>query len=107
MNALKLHDVIIKNGGITVNDATVRNYTAGYQVSTPNSTEIKADNLGELLLIVDALELRDFGMWLDAGVWYLDTETVHTDTLEEAQAIGRQSGQLAVYEWSTGDSIAI
>lgn len=107
MTALNLKHQIMKQGGITVNGGTVQEYMAGYQVSTPDSVEITSVNLSELLLIIDILELDDFGMWYDDGIWYLDTDSIHTDTLESAQAIGRKSNQKAVYEWSTGDDIKL
>lgn len=105
MTALNLKHQIEVNGGITVANGTPARFTAGYQVATPASREVQSSNLNELLLLIDIMELENYGVWYNEGVWYMDTDSVHTDTLDEAQAIGKESNQLAVYEWSTGNSI--
>lgn len=107
IRALQLKHFITRDGGITVSNGEPQRFTYGYQVATKHSREVQSANLNELILLIDILELRNYGMWYDNGVWYLDTDSIHTDTLEEAQAIGRQSNQLAVYEWSTGNSIPV
>lgn len=107
ITALQLKSFIVRDGGITVSNGEPQRFTYGYQVATKQSKEVQSANLNELVLLIDILELKNYGVWYDNGIWYLDTDSIHTDTLEEAQTIARQSNQLAVYEWSTGKSIAI
>ena len=107
ITALNLKGFITRDGGITVSNGEPQRFTYGYQVATKDSREVQSENLNELILLIDILELKNYGVWYDNGVWYLDTDSVHTDTLEDAQKVARQSNQLAVYEWSTGNSIAV
>jgi len=107
MTALNLKHFIERDHGITVFNGEPQRFTYGYQVSTPESKELQSTNLNELILLIDIMELQNYGLWYDNGIWYLDTDSVHTDEFEEAQAIGKKSNQLAVYEWATGTSLNI
>ena len=107
MQILKYYPSILQSGGITVSNGRPANHTAGYQVATANSIEIKNEELGKILILVDIWQLQDFGIWYDSGLWYLDTESKHIINREEAIQKAKQWKQLAIYEWSTGNSITI
>lgn len=107
MQILKYYPSITQSGGITVSNGKPANHKAGYQVATDNSVEIKSEELGKILLLADIWELKDFGIWYDDGLWYLDTESKHITNREEAIQKAKEWKQLAIYEWSTGNSITI
>ncbi len=107
MQILTYQASIRQSGGITITNGRPANHTAGFQVATDNSVEIKHEELGKILLLADIWELKDFGIWYNDGLWYLDTESKHILNREEAIQKAKEWKQLAIYEWSTGNSITI
>jgi len=104
MNALKLYETVEAQGGATINGGKLQSYESGYQVATLQGREVQAEHLGTLLLLIDTLELQNVGLWLDAGTWYMDTDSQHIKDKEEAHALARANNQKAIYNWATGQS---
>lgn len=104
---VNFYNLIQRQGGATFRSGRIVEYTSGYQVATRDGVEMKTETLGELLLSLDILELDSVGIWYDNGLWYADTSSVHIGTLEEAQALAKQENQIAIYDWSTGNSLAV
>ena len=107
MNALKFYEYAETHGGATINGGELKTYADGYQVATLEGREVQAEHLGTLLLLIDTLQLQNVGLWLDAGIWYMDTDSRHIKDKEEAHALARANNQKAVYNWATGQSEAV
>lgn len=107
MKALDFIKDIIKNEGITVADMKKVSYNEGYQVAINKESEITSKNLNELLLLIDILEIKDFGIWLDAGIWYLDKNSRYIKDYKEAVKVARANDQKAIFDWSTFESIEV
>lgn len=107
MRALKFKEDIIKNEVITVADMKKVSYNEGYQVAITKEDEITSKNLNELLLLIDALEIKDFGIWLDSGIWYLDKNSVYIKDYQEAIKVAKENDQKAIFDWSTFESIEV
>jgi hypothetical protein len=98
---------IKQDGGITVVDGKKVSYNKGYQVATRDGEEVRGEDLGALVLMLDILEVDSFGMWFDGSSWCVDTSSVYIEDLDEAIAKGKEEGQDAIYEWGTGKSITL
>lgn len=107
MKALDFREDIIKNEGITVADMVKVSYNEGYQVAITKEDEITSNNLNELLLLIDILEIKNFGIWLDSGIWYLDKNSIYIKDYQEAVKVARANDQKAVFDWSTFQSIEV
>ena len=100
---------ITNNGGATIKDGAIVEYTQGYQVGTLDGKEITSAVLGELLIIADILELDTLGLWYSdaSNLWYMDTSSVYIEDKAQAMQLGRDNKQLAIFEWSTKNDIKL
>ncbi len=105
--ALDFKEDILKNEGITVADMKKVSYNKGYQVAVTKEDEITSNNLNELLLLIDILEIKDFGIWLDNGIWYLDKNSIYIKDYQEAVKVAKANDQKAIFDWSTFTSIEV
>jgi hypothetical protein len=104
------HTAYIKNnGGATIKDGSIVEYTQGYQVGTLDGKEITSAVLGELLIIADILELDTLGLWYSdaSNLWYMDTSSVYIEDKAQAMQLGRDNKQLAIFDWSTKNDIKL
>lgn len=104
----------VPDGGFTVDPRTGADVTGGYAVSVhpAEGTVLATATPGDLIEYVvshaDALALPGsvFGGWKDPtdGRVYLDVSTLVTDR-SEALTLARVNDQLAVFDFSTGQSV--
>jgi hypothetical protein len=104
----------VPDGGFTVDPRTGADVTGGYAVSVhpAEGTVLATVTPGDLITYVvshaDALALPGsvFGGWKDPadGRVYLDVSTLVTDR-SEALTLARVNDQLAVFDFSTGQSV--
>jgi uncharacterized protein YecA (UPF0149 family) len=100
----KLYEQIASNGGATVKKGKMVSYKRGYQVAV-NSVEKKFEALNEAMDYFKNQKLDSIGLWLDGGVWYMDTNTKRFTTKREALKIAKENKQLAIWDWKKGVSI--
>jgi hypothetical protein len=99
-----LYEKIVSNGGATVKNGKIVSYKKGYQVAV-NSVEKKFKALYEALDYAADNKLDSIGLWLDGGVWYMDTNTKRFTSRAEALKVAKENKQLAVWDWEKGVSI--
>jgi hypothetical protein len=99
-----LHKQIASNGGATIKRGKIVSYKKGFQVAV-NSTEQKFEALSEAIEYLKALKLDSVGLWLDKGIWYMDTNTKRFTSKRKALKVAQQSQQLAIWDWKNGVSI--
>jgi hypothetical protein len=102
----KLHDVILSHGGATIKDGALMQYKDGYQVAV-NSKEVKFAALHEALNFVETNGLTSIGLWLDGGIWYMDTNSIKIDSKKKAIKAAVDNKQLAVWDWASGKPIYV
>ena len=99
-----LHEQIALNGGATIKRGKIVSYKKGFQVAV-NSTEQKFQALSEAIDYLKAQKLESVGLWLDKGIWYMDTNTKRFTSKRKALKVAQQSQQLAIWDWKNGASI--
>ena len=114
---IKLKD-IIKLGGATIFNGHIVEFEEGYQVAynKNNGGNEKRYNLDIVLsvsdkefnnIIKDISTNKMVGLWVDTikNKLYIDHKTEHIYDLEVAKIIARANNQLAIFDWSTKESI--
>lgn len=96
---------ILKNGGATLNArGKAVEYEGGYQVSFKDLYIIDLKNIDSILDAVNKAlaEVGDscVGIWVDAGLVYVDYSK-KIDDLQEALQFGKSNNQLSVFNWNT------
>lgn len=103
---------IIKNGGATLNcDGEAVNFKNGYQVSKKDCYILKVSNIKKILQAVNSLlkstKKGDFiGIWVNDGYIYIDISE-KIKNLKRAMILGKARKQKSIYNWATGDCIAL
>ena len=104
----KVKDYVLKNGGITVANGEIVNYSSGYQVCV-ESEEVWSKHLDTILDIVKNYKLKNYGIWFNEsdGLYYMDTNSIHVDDYMEAYELALTNDQKAIFDWSTFESIML
>ena len=95
MNAKKLYDITLKNGGYTANPKN------RYSVAVKNVSQLHKDKKEEIVQIIDFMLSKDysFGLWLNDDDENIYIDIVKTYTSEkEALEVGRKNLELSIYD---------
>ena len=98
-----LKDLIIKNGGATINKkGAMVTLKSGYQVSKKDILKIAVDKFNEQIInniIHNNLKRGEYaGFWVEDGYVYADISE-RISTKHEALAIGKQRKQISILNW--------
>lgn len=94
------------NKGATIKNAHIVNYKTGYQAAI-NSQEKTFDNLASLLYHASKQQLKSFGVWLDNGKWYIDTNSIRISTKKEALYLAKENSQIAIWDWKKNKTVYV
>lgn len=98
---------IIRNGGATLdNTGAPVSFSDGFQVSKKDCYTLEVANVRKILRainkLLDSISAGDFvGVWVDSGLVYVDISERIQDE-REALRVGRERGQISIYNWQTG-----
>ena len=91
-------NTIKKLGGATIKNGQLKNYKTGYQVAI-ESEEKQFTTLNKAIKYIERNGLKNVGLWLDDGIWYMDTNSVRVSLKNKALQQAKENQQLAIWDW--------
>ena len=107
MDTASLYALTINDGGATVTNGR-EPATGAYIVALPGAIIVPVDSYPEFADAVEAQSLRSvlIGTWVDGPRIFVDAVESYSDR-DEAVRVGRERGQLAIYDQSAGKVITL
>ena len=100
----------IANGGATLDkNGKAVAFASGYQVTTKDGLQTKAENINKIVakvqqLLADCKHNEFVGLWVDNGICYID-KSEKIKNKAKALRIAKARKQKAIFDWANQTSI--